>query len=391
LPSKPKIFHGRETELADVMKMLVNQQSSRIAILGGGGMGKTSLARAALHHPDTLTRFEQRFFVSAEPATTSVELAALIGLHIGLNPGEDLTKPVLRYFSKQPSCLLVLDNLETAWEPIQSQNQVEEFLSLLTEVEHLGLIITMRGAERPARVQWTHPFLLPLDPLSDNAAQQTFVDITDNAHSIEDFSQLLSFTDNMPLAVDLLAHLVDYEGLENVSAQWKTEKTSKLSVGYDRKSNLDASISLSLSSPRISDGSKELLSLLSILPNGLSDAELLQSRLPVSNILTCKSVLLATSLAYQNSIKRLLVLMPVREHIQQFLPPSLFLIHSLREHFYELVELYKEYTDGQLKPVISQITANLGNLQEVLQRGLVTGASDLPATIYCSISLNSLY
>ncbi|KAJ6452200.1 P-loop containing nucleoside triphosphate hydrolase protein, partial [Mycena sanguinolenta] len=374
LPSKPKIFHGRETELADVMKMLVNQQSSRIAILGGGGMGKTSLARAVLHHPDTLTRFEQKFFVSAEPATTSVELAALIGLHIGLNPGEDLTKAVVQYFSKQPSCLLVLDNLETVWESIQSRGQVEEFLSLLTEVKHLGLIITMRGAERPARVRWTHPFLLPLGPLSDNAAQQTFVDITDNSHSIEDFSQLLSFTDNMPLAVDLLAHLVDYEGLENVSARWETEKTSMLSVGYDRKSNLDASISLSLSSPRISDASKELLSLLSILPNGLSDAELLQSKLPISNILTCKAVLLATSLAYQNSNKRLLLLMPVREHIQQFLPPSPILIHSLREHFHELLELYQKYADGQLKPVIHQITVNLGNLQEVLHRGLVTGA-----------------
>ncbi|KAJ6492187.1 P-loop containing nucleoside triphosphate hydrolase protein, partial [Mycena sanguinolenta] len=374
LPSKPKIFYGRETELEDIMKMLLNQQSSRIAILGGGGMGKTSLARAALHHPETLNRFEDRFFVSAEPATTSVELAALIGLHVGLDPGEDLTRAVIQYFTRKSSCLLILDNLETVWEPLQSRGQVEELLSLLTEIRQLGLIITMRGAERPARVQWTHPFLLPLQPLSNNAAQQTFMDITDNAHSIEDFSQLLSFTDNMPLAVDLLAHFVDYEGLENVLARWETEKTTMFSVGYDRRSNLDASISLSLSSPRITSDSKKLLSLLSILPNGLSDAELLQSKLPISNVLSCKAVLLATSLAYQKDDRRLMVLMPVREHIQQFLPPSLFLMHSLREHFYELLELYRKYTDGQRKPIISQITANIGNLQEILQRGLVTGA-----------------
>ncbi|KAJ6496359.1 hypothetical protein C8R45DRAFT_926864 [Mycena sanguinolenta] len=226
LPSKPKIFHGRETELAYIMKMLLNQQSSRIAILGGGGMGKTSLARAALHHPDTLTRFKDRFFVSAEPVTTSIELAALIGLHVGLDPGTDLTKAVIQYFMRKSSCLLILDNLETVWEPVQSRSQIEEFLSVLTE-------ITMRGAERPGRVQWTHPFLSPLQPLSNNAAQQTFMDITDNTHSIEDFSQLLSFTDNMPLAVDLLAHLIDYEGLENVLARWDSEKTSMLSVGYD--------------------------------------------------------------------------------------------------------------------------------------------------------------
>ncbi|KAJ6506662.1 hypothetical protein C8R45DRAFT_1175808, partial [Mycena sanguinolenta] len=313
-------FYGREMELEAIEQML-DRSSPKIAILGAGGMGKTSLARAALHHQHTLTRFEHRFFVSAEPAATSVELAALIGLHIGLNPGKDLTKAVMQYFSGTPSSLLILDNLEKVWEPIQSRARVKEFLSLLTDVEHLGLIITMRGAERPARVKWTHPFLLPLQPLSDHAAKQTFVDITDNAYSAEDFNQLLSFMDNLPLAVDL-AHLVDCEGLKNVLARWEREKTAMLSVGYDRKSNLDASIKLSLSSPRITSESKELLSLLSILPNGLSEAELVQRKLPISNILSCKATLLATSLAYLNSNKRLLVLMPVREYIQQSSPPS---------------------------------------------------------------------
>ncbi|KAJ7798455.1 hypothetical protein B0H14DRAFT_3544584 [Mycena olivaceomarginata] len=52
--NRPKIFHGRESELVWIMKMLC-KESPRIAILGGGGMGKTSLAaRAVLHHPDHL-------------------------------------------------------------------------------------------------------------------------------------------------------------------------------------------------------------------------------------------------------------------------------------------------------------------------------------------------
>ncbi|KAJ6453572.1 P-loop containing nucleoside triphosphate hydrolase protein, partial [Mycena sanguinolenta] len=227
-PSMPKIFHGRESEVENIMRLL-GGQSPRIAILGGGGMGKTSLAQIVLHHPETVLKFEQRFFVSAESTTTSIELAALIGLHVGLNPGRNFTKPVVQYFLKRPPRLLVLDNLEIAWEPMQSRAEVEEFLSLLTEVRHLGLIITMRGAERPAKVQWTHPFLLPLKSLSDDAAQQTFMDITDNSYAAADLSQLLSFTDNMPLAVNLIAHLVDYEGLENVLAWWQTEKTSMLS------------------------------------------------------------------------------------------------------------------------------------------------------------------
>jgi Cdc6-like AAA superfamily ATPase len=140
LPSKPKIFYGRELELEIIMKMM-SQKQPRIAILGGGGMGKTSLAKAVLHHPNISAKFEHIFFVSAEAATTSIELAALIGLHVGLKPGKDLTRLVVQYLSQKPPCLLVLDNLETVWEPIQSRDGVEEFLSLLTAVDHLALIV----------------------------------------------------------------------------------------------------------------------------------------------------------------------------------------------------------------------------------------------------------
>ncbi|KAJ7887526.1 hypothetical protein B0H14DRAFT_1235639 [Mycena olivaceomarginata] len=249
----------------------------------------------------------------------------------------------------------------------------------------------MRGAERPAKVHWTHPFLSPLKPLSDEAAQQTFMDITDNVYAAEDVNQILGFTDNMPLAVDLIAHLSDYEGLSNVLTRWKTEKTALLSVGYDRKSNLDSSITLSLSSPRITHNSKELLSLLSILPDGLTAAQLAHGNLPISNILSCKAALLATSLAYLDSNKQLRSLVPIREHIQWFLPPSKALIQSVCRYFYALLELYQTYNGEQLRPVINQITLNLGNLHEVLQRGLADSLSDHTDTISCILSLNSFH
>ncbi|KAF8145527.1 hypothetical protein K438DRAFT_1503458, partial [Mycena galopus ATCC 62051] len=300
----------------------------RIAILGGGGMGKTSLARAALHHSDISARYEHRFFVSAEAVTTSTELAELIGLHVGLNPALDLTQAVIRYFSEKSSCVLILDNLETVWEPLHSRVGVEEFLSLLSQVENLALMITMQGAERPAKVQWTHPFLMPLQPLSDDAARQTFLDITDNSDPMEEIDQVLQFTSNMPLA-----------GLSNVLSRWETEKTSLLSIGADQRSNLDVSIRLSLSSPRINSHSRELLSLLSILPNGLSDAELVQINLGITNVLSCKAALQATSLVYRDSNQRILLLTPVREYIQQVLPPPQSLIQVICKHFYNLLQL----------------------------------------------------
>ncbi|KAJ7362484.1 hypothetical protein DFH08DRAFT_635914, partial [Mycena albidolilacea] len=310
-------FHGHEFELQEIVTNLT-LGSARIAILGPGGMGKTSLARAALHHPQVTAKYAHRIFVAADSVTDKVGLVTLIASHIGLQPTPYLTKQVVQYFCECPSILLVLDNLETAWEPMSSHDEVEGFLSRLTDIGHLALVITMRGAEQPAQVCWTRPFLLPLKPISDHAAWQTFMDITDDPHNSNDVTQLFSLTNNIPLAVDLMAHLVDYEGCSAILTRWETEKTSILSSGHGKSSNLDASISVSLLSPRMtaSPDARELLALLAILPDGLSDVDIIRSQIPAKDILACKSVLLSTSLAYTDDA-RLKVLVPIREYMQQ--------------------------------------------------------------------------
>jgi ABC-type branched-subunit amino acid transport system ATPase component len=141
LPGKPKIFYGRDSELKDIVATITNG-SARVAILGAGGMGKTSLAKAALHHPDIVARYQGYFFVACDSVTTSSGLAALIGSHIGLKPTRDLTKRVVHYLSNNQPSLLILDNLDTAWEPMESRSQVEEFLSLLTDITDLALIVS---------------------------------------------------------------------------------------------------------------------------------------------------------------------------------------------------------------------------------------------------------
>ncbi|KAJ7849043.1 hypothetical protein B0H13DRAFT_1906397 [Mycena leptocephala] len=378
LPSEPKIFHGRDSELSDILH-LFSQGTPRIAILGAGGMGKTSLARATIHHTEITERYNQhRFFVACDSAATQVELAALIGAHVGLKPGKDLTHPVIQYFSSSSKSLLILDNLETLWEPVESRSKIEEFLSLLTGVDHLALVITMRGAERPAKVAWTHPFLPALRPLEQVAARQTFIEIADNTHNPNEVDKVLFLTDNLPLAISLIAHLVDSEGCSHVLSHWEKEKTSMISNGYDRTSNLDLSISLSLSSPRLNPHSKDLLSLLSILPDGLSDVELVQSKFPIDNIQGCKAALIRTALAYSDGHKRLKVLVPIREYMQKHQPPGDCLIQPLLKHFQELLEFYMEYRGNESSSsIVARVLSNYSNIQNVLQNGLQQSHPDL--------------
>ncbi|KAJ6592271.1 hypothetical protein DFH09DRAFT_1273372 [Mycena vulgaris] len=337
---------GTTSDQGSLTNWAFSSSYNRIAILGAGGMGKTSLARAVLHHPTITAKYAQhRYFVACDSTSTSNELVVLIGAHLGLKPNNNLAKVVLHHFNTNPPSLLILDNLETLWEPAQIRRDIEEFLSLLTDVKHLALIITMRGTERPASVRWTRPFLPAMKPLAQDAARQTFIDIADEGHDGDDIDKVLLLTGNMPLAIDLMAHLVESEGCNNVLARWEEEKTSVLSNGYDKRSNLDVSISVSLSSPRITSvpHCQDLLSLLSILPDGLSDVELLQSKLPIKDILTCKVALLSTSLAYIDDHRRFKALVPIWECIKKSCPPLACLTQPLLKYFQECLEFRDKY------------------------------------------------
>ncbi|KAF8180734.1 hypothetical protein K438DRAFT_1976549 [Mycena galopus ATCC 62051] len=394
LPGTPKIFHGRETELEDLIQSILTVPA-RVAILGPGGMGKTTLAVAALHNPKIVGKYPTRYFISCDSAYTNSSLVAMIASHLGLEPSRGLVRTVVHHLTAEPACLLILDNFETPWEAADGRDEVEEFLSLLTDVPHVGLLITMRGAERPSKVQWNRPFLQPLKPLSPTAARQTFIEIAEEIHNDEEVDQLLDIADNIPLAVQLIATVAASEGCQATLERWELEKTAMLSDGYDKKSNLEISIMLSLSSPRVSSlpQTLDLLSLMSLLSDGISNLDLAQSNLPIPEILKCKGTLIRTSLAYVDHVGRLKVLAPIRDYIRQTRYPSPALVRPLRKHLNDLLKLRKTFmlshssSAGDLTP---RLTANLANLHNVLLHGLDSDPEDLRETILGILSLNRL-
>ncbi|KAJ6582623.1 hypothetical protein DFH09DRAFT_287520 [Mycena vulgaris] len=366
VPASPQIFHGRESELEDVFCTLL-QHAARVVILGTGGMGKTALALASLHHPGVEQKYPHRHFISCESANSCGELISIVGAHLGLEQSRQLSKAIFSHFSNCSPALLVLDNMETPWEPASTRTKVEDFLSLLADVPHLALLITMRGAERPGKVKWTRPFLPPLEPISILASRQTFVDIADEPMFDEEpaVAELIELTGNLPLAVRLLANVASSEGYLGALARWKSENIALLSDGYDKRSNLERSISISLTSPRIKSNphALDLLSLISLLPDGISEDELLASHVPLPRIPHCKSSLLQTSLAFLVD-GRLKTLSPIRDYIRSAHPAGIIITRPLRTYFQDLLRVWETYY-GLSKDLVPQLTSHLGNIHSL--------------------------
>ncbi|KAJ7266710.1 hypothetical protein C8J57DRAFT_1617923 [Mycena rebaudengoi] len=371
LPPCPQIFHGHESELQDVVNILM-QDSAHIAILGAGGMGKTSLATVALHNPQVEAKYSHRYFIPCHSSPTCTELAATISDHIGLEKGSNMAKKVAYYFAHAPPSLLVLDNLETPWEALSARSEVEEFLSLLTDAPHLGLMITLRGAEHPGKVKWTRPSW----PLSSH---------------FPIIKELLELTGNLPLAVSLIASVASSEGCAKALSRWKLESTWILSDGYDQRSSLDISIMLSYTSSRMTPGAQELLSILSMLPDGLADADLVQAKLPIPDILSCKATLIQTALAFVGEDQHLKVLVPIREHILSIHPPQNILKLKLREHFHQILDLWHQFRNLNITDILPQILGNLGNFNTVLHDGLQPAGPDIVQNLRSILFLNDFY
>jgi hypothetical protein len=121
-----------------------------------------------------------------------------------------------------------------------------------------------------------------------------------------------------------------------------------------------------------------------MLPDGLADVDLIQSKLPLENIFTCKATLKSTALAYSDEHKRLKVLMPIQEYLQQHQPPGDHLVQSLFKYFQEMLKFYIDYRGTESSSsTIPRIKSNLTNIQNVLQWGLKQKQPTLSNSIYC--------
>ncbi|EJD47508.1 hypothetical protein AURDEDRAFT_163379 [Auricularia subglabra TFB-10046 SS5] len=383
LPPKPQLHFGRDLELHAVVATLTRADSpGYVAILGGPGMGKTTLAVAALYHPAVeLAYAERRYFIAcdaAEGASNSFRLLAEAFGIVSSDP-ESIQWQMRSVFNKGRT-LLVLDNFESAWEAADQRDDAERLIGFLGSIATVTLVVTMRGSERPQGVRWTQPFLPPLAALSARAAQQTFLSIADCPESDPALDPLLRHMDNVPLALVLLANLAQCETLAALSRRWQETETAMLIRGnsHTRVTSVDVSIRLSVRSPRMEAEPDALclLSLLSLLPCGALDRD--TGLWGIGNSRRALSVLLQSSLATRSD-ERILVLAPIRSFVLLYHPSGPEALAPMYEHFFGQAAvahdvLHAGWTSNP--ELITSIAPEMENLDAVVRYALNHGVAE---------------
>ncbi|KZV59696.1 hypothetical protein PENSPDRAFT_760351 [Peniophora sp. CONT] len=336
LRSANPIFYGRESEVEAAVDLIVNKAPARVAILGPGGIGKTSIALAVLYHESVKRLYgDRRCFMSCEATTTADAvvraLVDALGSTLASNVSFESARHSLMQSLAKESGIICLDNFET---PLDADKRaVEELLHDISALSSVALLVTSRDKSIPA-LKWTPPRLEHIKPFSREAALATWDDICD-VHD-EYAEKLVEAVDCMPLAVTLLARLASIEqSTKLVWDRWETERTDMIRDGDqdDRLYSVAASIELSLFN-RVDAAA--LLGIICMSPTGLRDDRItlldkgLKDRR--ESFTSCLTLLKRLSLVYTEAlpwnvqIQIIRVLSPIRHHVQQhYVSDELFL------------------------------------------------------------------
>ena len=376
LPAKPIVFHGRDRIVNDSVQLLTASGTVRLAFLGAGGMGKTSVALALLHNDHVAGHFgDGRLFLSCEALIDADAIIVSLAKLLDLSTSNDLLAVVVNRLAAIPRVLLVLDNLETVWlaggAPVTA---VEGLLGRLAQIPTLSLIITCRGADLPLSVEWSNANSAVLEPFSLDAALQTFHDraacqITETNQEVA--TQLLSAVDRMPLAVTLLSQLARRgNSVFELLDRWNRERTSLLCThGKGKFNNVGVSIELSINMLSEADDSGEavqLLSLCSMLPDGLRQGVFERLRLQFQCIERARDNLIAYSLASRGADGTLNTLSPIRHHVLNCHPARSDHHATLCSIYFDIAKQIPTYVDENFKELAAVAAPEIGNLSSLL-------------------------
>ena len=332
IPLKPEVFYGRDDFVEDIARLLLQEKTSRVCILGPGGMGKTSVSLAVVESPSIKERFPggNLVWVPCIEATSATLLLEI--LYIQLQVPEDGDKQVTldKIISeldglKQPR-LILLDNFETPWNaPGGTQKQVGDILRRLAKLSHVAILVTMRGRYPPCdkAIKWQSKDIKATDKA---ACLRIYREINPGSENDPDVARLLAALGHMPFAVTLMAKL----GVEGQSSAkdlldaWLKSGPDIFSED-DLEQSMNRSVRLSVESALVkrNPNAITLLAILSLLPAGTTKVNLrwwapaLETSMIPSAMATLSQAALLVENKRENSASPVLFVIPVVQSFMQ--------------------------------------------------------------------------
>ena len=387
-PPAPRVCFGRDELVGRIIGLVENL--TPIALIGAGGIGKTSIALTVLHHGRIKERFgDNRRFIRCDQFTASCpnllrRLSKVIGA--GVENPEDLAP--LRPFLTSKEMLIILDNAESILDPQGANGQeISAIVEELSRFNNICLCITSRITTVPPDCETLKIPTLPME-----AARNAFYRIYKRAGQSGSVNDILEQLDFHPLSVTLLATVAHQHQWDNnrLVREWKQRQTGILQTGYNR--NLARTIELSLASPMFRDlgpDARGLLEVVAFFPQGVDENNLDWLFPAIPNRTTISDMFCVLSLTYRNN-GFITMLAPLRDYLCPQDPISSPLLCATKNRYFTRMSI----DFNRNKPAFREsrwIATEDVNVEHLLDVLASLGANSDEVWLACSNFMTHLY